>query len=485
MIAGRYALDRELGRGGMARVVAARDLRLHRTVAVKLLPVDTGAAPDQAARRRFVREARAAAAFTHPHAVAVYDAGDADGYLYLVMELVDGPSLATLLAARGRLGIDESLRLVDQVLQALGAAHRAGIVHRDVKPANVLVSSDGVAKLADFGIAKRADDRTGELTLAGQFIGTPTYLSPEQVAGRPVTAATDLYSTGVLLFEMLAGAPPFDGGTPLATALAHRDAPAPDVRTRRADVPDHVAQAVRRAMAKDPAARFDTAEEMRAALGGARPRPLAGAPTLVASRPPPAAPVPTQVMPARRSRRRWWLAGVAVLALAGAGVALALRGDPGGAGSTATSPPATQAPVATTAPTAAATTTTTALTTTTTTSPPTTATVALTASTLDQLVAPRRCPTRPVRRSWRRPGARVEPDRRVRPRARCRSPAPARRRVGRRQHVAVERRRHRRRRARRAPPVTRRRRRRRRLIGLLSRFSTVANGRAGWHLDSR
>ena len=136
MIAGRYELGRTLGRGGMAQVRAARDLRLHRTVAIKL--VDARTAPDPAVRRRFVREARAAASFSHPHAVAVFDAGDADGYLYLVMELVDGRSLADRLAAEGALPIDHAVGVVDDVLQALGAAHRAGIIHRDVKPGNVL-----------------------------------------------------------------------------------------------------------------------------------------------------------------------------------------------------------------------------------------------------------------------------------------------------------------------------------------------------------
>ena len=310
VIAGRYAVGAELGRGGMARVVAARDLRLHRAVAIKLLPADAHTSSDPSARRRFVREARAAASFSHPHAVAVFDAGDADGVLYLVMELVDGPSLATLLAGHRQLGIDEAVRIADQVLQALEAAHRAGIVHRDVKPGNVLITPDGAAKLADFGIAKPLGDLAGNLTATGQLVGTPTYLSPEQVAGQPATAATDLYSTGVLLFEMLAGGPPYDAGTPMATALAHRDAPVPDVRTRRADVPAPIAEAVRRAMAKDPAARFASAEQMRAALDER----TAAAGTAAAAdggddgrRPAPVVPGPVVVVAGRRRRRarRW------------------------------------------------------------------------------------------------------------------------------------------------------------------------------------
>ncbi|MDQ3469192.1 MAG: serine/threonine protein kinase, partial [Actinomycetota bacterium] len=246
-LAGRYALGEPLGTGGMARVVAARDLRLDRPVAVKLLAADV---VDPLGRERFVREARSSAGFSHPNAVAVYDAGDADGSLFLVMELVDGPSLATALAD-GPLPLGRAVSVADDVLAALGAAHAAGIVHRDVKPGNILLGRDGRAKLADFGIAKRLDDLSGDLTLTGQFVGTPRYLAPEQVVGEPVTAATDLYAVGVVLFEMVSGRPPFDAGTPLATAIAHRDAPIPDVRMAAgAELPEHVAATIELALAK-------------------------------------------------------------------------------------------------------------------------------------------------------------------------------------------------------------------------------------------
>ena len=221
---------------------------------------------DPSVRERFVREARAAASFIHPHAVSVFDAGDAEGVLYLVMELIDGPSLATLLARHGPLGLDRSRELVDQVLQALSAAHRAGIVHRDVKPGNVLVTADGVAKLSDFGLAKRLDDLGGDVTMPGLVVGTPSSMAPEQVAGQPATPATDVYAAGVLLFQLLVESPPFDAGSPLATALAHRDAPVPDVRDRRPDVPAGLAAVIGKAMAKDPDDRFASADEMRAAL---------------------------------------------------------------------------------------------------------------------------------------------------------------------------------------------------------------------------
>ena len=236
VLAGRYALGAELGRGGMARVVAARDLRLQRDVAVKLLLPGGVSSADPAARRRFVREARSAASFAHPHAVAVFDAGEDAGVLYLVMELVDGRSLDAVIAER-RLAVAEATRIGDEVLQALAAAHRAGIVHRDVKPGNVLIRTDGVAKLADFGIAKPLDDLAADVTSTGQFVGTPTYLAPEQVRGERATPATDVYAVGVLLFEMLAGRPPFVADSPIAIALAHRDATVPDVRDLRPTSP--------------------------------------------------------------------------------------------------------------------------------------------------------------------------------------------------------------------------------------------------------
>jgi hypothetical protein len=325
VIANRYRMGRQLGAGGMARVVAAHDLRLDRAVAIKLVPV---AGIDRAGRERFVREARSSARFTHPNAVAVYDAGEGDGYLYLVMELVDGPSLATRLADEGRLDTPEALRITDRVLAALGAAHAAGIVHRDVKPGNILLSSSGGVKLADFGIAKRLDDMASDLTSSGQFVGTPKYLAPEQVAGARPTPATDLYAVGVVLYEMLTGGPPFDAGDPVATAIAHRDAPIPDLHASRPDVPDHVVAAVRRAMAKDPAQRFESAERMATALA-ARGGATVAMPTPVVAPPAAArdAPEPTQIMLTRvgsaRRIKPWWWAAVAGLVVGG-GVALAV-----------------------------------------------------------------------------------------------------------------------------------------------------------------
>ena len=261
--AGRYELGRVLGAGGTAKVYEAHDLRLDRQVAVKLVP----AAPaEPELRQRFVREARSAAAFTHPNAVALFDAGESDGYLYLVMELVDGQSLADRLATDGPLEPATAGNITAGVLAALAAAHAVGIVHRDVKPGNILLGANGTVKLADFGIAKRHDG--DDVTVIGEIVGTPKYLAPELLDGEPATPSSDVYATGVVLFEMLAGHPPFDANTPLATALAHRDRPVPNLSSLRPDAPANLTGAANTAMAKDRAHRFASAAAMRAAVLG-------------------------------------------------------------------------------------------------------------------------------------------------------------------------------------------------------------------------
>ena len=215
------------------------------------------------------------------------------------MELVDGRSLHALIAER-RLAVAEATRIGDEVLQALAAAHRAGIVHRDVKPGNVLIRTDGMAKLADFGIAKPLDELAADVTATGHVVGTPAYLAPEQVRGERATPATDVYAVGVLLFEMLAGRPPFVADSPIAIALAHRDATVPDVRDLRPDVPRRVADVIRRAMAKDPADRFASADAMRAALAAPERR---VAPTVVGGPVPVPRAVPARVVVGRARRR--------------------------------------------------------------------------------------------------------------------------------------------------------------------------------------
>jgi hypothetical protein len=354
----RYRLGEQIAVGGSARVVAAVDERLGRRVAVKLVDARAVEASDPAARQRFLREARTAAGFSHQHAVAVYDAGEDAGVLYLVMELVDGPSLAQVLAD-GPLPVDQAVRICAQVLAALEAAHASGVVHRDVKPANVLLTSSGEAKLADFGIAKRFDDLTDSVTRTGFVVGTPRYLAPEQALGQPLTPATDVYAAGVLLYEMLTGEAPYEGATPAAAMLAHHAAPVPDLTRRRPDVPPGLAAVVTRALAKDPSDRYASAEAMAAAL---RRTPTDTQVMPATATPTPATRTRAAAPGVRRVRRPWWpLAGfVALVVLALVAVAIVTddpvvdpdRTDVAGATSApaATVPATIQATVPTTVP---------------------------------------------------------------------------------------------------------------------------------------
>jgi eukaryotic-like serine/threonine-protein kinase len=264
VIADRYELGHELGAGGMARVVAAHDRVLDREVAVKLLTVP----PDPAARERFLREARAAARLRHPHVVAVHDTGEHAGQPYLVMELVDGETVGARLARQGPFALEEAVALTLGVLEALAHAHGEGLIHRDVKPDNVLLPRDGGLKLADFGIAKAMDEATSGLTATGAVMGTAAYLAPELVEGGAASPASDVYSVGCLLYALLSGGPPFTGDSALAIAYAQRHTPVPPLRERRADVPADLAAIVDRALEKDPSRRYPDAEAMRAALLG-------------------------------------------------------------------------------------------------------------------------------------------------------------------------------------------------------------------------
>jgi serine/threonine-protein kinase len=292
-LADRYVLGEPLGSGGSSRVHVAVDKRLDRRVAVKLLDSNVAATADPAARERFLREGRTTAAFNHRHAVTVFDAGEDDGDLYLVMELVDGPSLAELMARSGPLPIEQAVRIAAKVLSALAAAHAVGIVHRDVKPANILLGPNGAVKLADFGIAKRFDDLSASVTSTGMVVGTPRYLSPEQARGEAATPASDVYSMGVVLFEMLTGRQPFEGDAAIAIAVAQQAGPAPDVRSLRPEVPVALASVVAHALAAQPSARPATAAEMLTALTTARTTTMA-----VPSAPAAGAHRTTQAMPA-------------------------------------------------------------------------------------------------------------------------------------------------------------------------------------------
>jgi eukaryotic-like serine/threonine-protein kinase len=268
LLGGRYELDGVVGRGGMAEVYRARDIRLDRIVAIKTLRADL--ARDQIFQARFRREAQSAASLNHPSIVAVYDTGEdmATGLPvpYIVMEFVDGRTVRDLLQDGHRLLPERSLEIIDGVLRALDYSHQAGIVHRDIKPGNVMVTRNGDVKVMDFGIARAMSDAQATMTQTAQVIGTAQYLSPEQARGERVDSRSDLYSTGCLLYELLTGRPPFTGDSPVAIAYQHvRENPIPPSRVDP-DVPPWADAIVLKAMAKSPADRYQTAGDMRADL---------------------------------------------------------------------------------------------------------------------------------------------------------------------------------------------------------------------------
>ena len=325
-VAHRYALESRIATGGMGEVWRAADTVLGRQVAVKLLKAEY--ADDATVRSRFETEARHAASLHHPNVAAVYDFGEAaapdDGSgvarPYLVMELVNGQPLSALLEPGHPLDPDATRDLLAQAADALGAAHAAGIVHRDVKPANLLVTPDRTVKITDFGIARAAEGMS--LTETGQVMGTPQYLSPEQAQGGTATPASDVYSLGVVAFECLAGHRPYVAETAVATALAHLREPVPELP---GDVPADLSAVVRRAMAKSPEDRFTDGTELAVALrnpaavaaGPDRTQVMTGvAPVPV---PPPAAPTPAATPTTDRRRRRnipwpWILLALLVVA---------------------------------------------------------------------------------------------------------------------------------------------------------------------------
>jgi tRNA A-37 threonylcarbamoyl transferase component Bud32 len=272
VVADRYRLGQLLGRGGMAEVYDGVDLRLERAVAIKLLRPEMVARED--VRSRFQAEARAAAGMSHPNAVAVFDTGEHEGVPYLVMERLPGDTLADLVAA-GPVDVVWLRGAAQGLLGALAAAHGAGIVHRDVKPGNVLIARDGTAKITDFGIAKSihpADDSSGngrsDLTATGQLLGTPAYLAPERLEGKPATPRSDLWAFGVVMYEALAGRKPFVGRNPLEVAHAIVTGNYVPLAEARPDLDPALVAAVERAMATDPDARFATADEMAEAVDG-------------------------------------------------------------------------------------------------------------------------------------------------------------------------------------------------------------------------
>src|SRR5438876_8876768 len=261
VLAGRYRVVRKLGTGGMANVYLAEDLELGRRVALKML--DDRHAQDEQFVERFRREAKNAAGLSHPNIVSIYDRGQAEGTYYIAMEYLEGRTLKELLVARGPTPLAVAIDYARQILAAIGFAHRNGIVHRDIKPHNVVVDADGRLKVTDFGIARSG---ASQMTEVGSIIGTAQYLSPEQARGAPVDQRSDVYSVGIVLYEMLTGKVPFTGDTPLEIAMKHlSEVPSPPSELRP-DVPDDLDLVVLRALAKDPEDRYQTAEEMNADL---------------------------------------------------------------------------------------------------------------------------------------------------------------------------------------------------------------------------
>src|SRR2546426_7892933 len=258
---GRYRILRKLGTGGMANVYLAEDEVLGRRVAIKILN-DRHAGDDQFVER-FRREAKNAASLSHPNIVSIYDRGEAEGTYYIAMEYLDGRSLKELIVARGPAPVPVAVDYARQILAAIRFAHRHGIVHRDIKPHNVLVDGEGRLKVTDFGIARAG---ASQMTEAGSIIGTAQYLSPEQAKGAPVDQTSDLYSVGVVLYELLTGVVPFSGDTPVEIAMKHLSTVPEAPSTKRADVPRDLDLVVMRALAKDPSERYQSAEEMDADL---------------------------------------------------------------------------------------------------------------------------------------------------------------------------------------------------------------------------
>ena len=270
-VADRYLIERTLGRGGMATVFLAHDRELQRPVALKVLADHlTG---DAAVRKRFLREARLAARLSHPNVVQVFDAGDADGRSYIVMEYVPGETVADVLARCGNVTAVEAVDLVGQAAEGLQHAHEQGLVHRDVKPQNLLVRADGCVKVADLGIARAAE--ATRLTERGTILGTAAYLAPEQAAGEEVTAAADIYSLGAVLYQLLTGRTPYEFSS--LAELAARQASAEIVAPRdlEADIPQPLEAVVMRCLARDPRFRVRSAAELAAELRAAVDQPTA------------------------------------------------------------------------------------------------------------------------------------------------------------------------------------------------------------------
>src|SRR5215203_2479681 len=258
LISERYRLEEKIGSGGMSSVYRAFDPMLERWVAIKLMHRDISNDPDQL--ERFRREARAVAQLNHPHVVTVIDAGEDDGAPYIVFEYVEGETLKERIRRLGRLPVSEAVAYAIEIGRALESAHANRLVHRDVKPQNVLIDADGRAKVTDFGIARSLEAQG--LTATGRVLGTTDYVSPEQALGHEVTGQSDIYSLGIVLYEMLTGETPFKADTQVAVAMKHVRDPLPDVQRRRPEISAALASVVERATAKQTENRYATVDEM-------------------------------------------------------------------------------------------------------------------------------------------------------------------------------------------------------------------------------
>jgi predicted Ser/Thr protein kinase len=336
---GGYTIESLLGRGGMGTVYLATHERLARKVALKVITPDL--ADDQDFRARFLRESQLAASLDHPNVIPIYDAGEVDGVLFLAMRYVDGPSLQTILRRRGSLSAAATLHIAEQIAGALDAAHGAGLVHRDVKPANILVAEPGEhAYLCDFGLAKRASSQG--MTRTGSFLGSVDYCAPEQIEGRPVDGRADVYSLGCVLFHCLAGAPPYRRETEFAVLNAHLKDPPPALSSVRPDLPSALDGVVVTAMAKHPEVRYATAgalaDAFKNAIAGADPDATRAAPAVQA--PGAASDASTKVLARPWRRRRVIGAALLVAAAAVAAVVAVLATRSSDKSPNVTPPPA-------------------------------------------------------------------------------------------------------------------------------------------------
>jgi hypothetical protein len=371
-----HRIEGEAGRGGMGVVYVATHLALNRRVALKLIAPDLAA--DEDFRERFKQESMTAASIDHPNVISIYHAGEEDGKLYVTMRYVEGTDLRAMIARDGKIPARQAAEIVSQVAAALDAAHQHGLVHRDVKPANILIGEAGHAYLTDFGLTKHAGSRTG-LTKTGMFVGTLDYIAPEQLQGGPVDARVDVYALGCVLYQTLTGVVPFPRDTEPAKIWAHMQEEPPSVVASHPDVPGQFEQVVRRAMAKKPDDRYPSAGDLgRAALAAAEARDVAtdersvatgeAAPTQGVPQAPPPVPAtyvdapppgaPPVVAPSAQPRRNllpFAIAGTALVVIAAVVAVIASSGGGGGkkpapaptvAGTTATAPTTTSTPSA-------------------------------------------------------------------------------------------------------------------------------------------